>query len=85
MYLIPDNNIILLQIHWWRGFALSHSKKADFICQEIFAKLAMYNFCQMITQPVAIFKKKEKIYSCKVFVCNSSEAKSVHLLSKPCL
>lgn len=43
---------------------MSHSKKADFICQEIFAKLAMYNFCQMITQPVAI--KKEKIYSCKV-------------------
>lgn len=45
---------------------MSHSKKVDFICQEIFAKLAMYNFCQMITQPVAIFKKREKIYSCKV-------------------
>ena len=43
---------------------MPHSKKLDFICQEIFAKLAMYNFCQMITQPVAI--KKGKIYSCKV-------------------
>lgn len=44
---------------------MSHSKKVDFICQEIFAKLAMYNFCQMITQLVAIFKKR-KICSCKV-------------------
>ena len=26
-----------------------HSKKVDFIYQEVFAKLIMYNFCQMIT------------------------------------
>lgn len=31
-----------------------HSKKVDFIYQEIFAKLIMYNFCQMITQSVVI-------------------------------
>ena len=71
---------------------MSHSKKADFICREIFAKLAMYNFCQMITQPVAIFKKRKKYTPARslspmlyTFVCNSSEVKSVHLLSKPCL
>lgn len=39
---------------------MSHSNKANFICQEIFAKIAMYNFCQMITQLVAIFKKRKK-------------------------
>lgn len=42
-----------------------HSKKVDFIYQEIFAKLTMYNFCQMITQSVAIQKGKRK-YSYKI-------------------
>lgn len=41
-----------------------HAKKVDFIYQEIFAKLTMYNFCQMITQSVAIRKGKRK-YSYK--------------------
>lgn len=35
-------------------------KKVDFIYQEIFAKLTKYNFCQMITQSVAIRKGKRK-------------------------
>ena len=43
---------------------MSSLKRVDFICQEILAKLTMYNFCQMITQPAAILKGK--IYSCKV-------------------
>ena len=42
-----------------------HAKKVDFIYQEIFAKLTMYNFCQMITQSVAIQKEKRK-YSYKI-------------------
>ena len=42
-----------------------HAKKVDFIYQEIFAKLTMYNFCQMITQSVAIQTKKRK-YSYKI-------------------
>lgn len=37
-----------------------HSKKVDFIYQEIFAKLTMYNFCQMITQSVVIQKGKRR-------------------------
>jgi transposase DDE domain len=37
-----------------------HSKKVDFIYQEIFAKLIMYNFCQMITQSVVIQQGKKK-------------------------
>lgn len=42
-----------------------HAKKVDFIFQEIFARLTMYNFCQMITQSVAIQNGKRK-YSYKV-------------------
>lgn len=42
-----------------------HAKKVDFIYQEIFAKLTMYNFCQTITQSVVIQKGKRK-YSYKV-------------------
>lgn len=37
-----------------------HSKKVDFIYQEVFAKLIMYNFCQMITQSVVIQQGKKK-------------------------
>ena len=32
----------------------------DFIYQEVFAKLIMYNFCQMITQSVVIQQGKKK-------------------------
>ena len=37
-----------------------HSKKVDFIYQEVFAKLIMYNFCQIITQSVVIRQGKKK-------------------------
>ena len=37
-----------------------HSKKVDFIYQEVFAKLIMYNFCQTITQSVVIRQGKKK-------------------------
>lgn len=37
-----------------------HSKKVDYIYQEVFAKLVMYNFCQMITQFVVIQQGKKK-------------------------
>lgn len=42
-----------------------HSKKVDFVHQEIFAKLTMFNFCQLITQSVVIQQRKKK-YAYKV-------------------
>ena len=42
-----------------------HSKKVDFIYQEVFAKLTMYNFCQATTQSVVIRQGKKK-HDCKV-------------------
>lgn len=42
------------------GMVNFHSKKVDFIKQEIFAKLTMYNFCEIITMNVVISQKQRK-------------------------
>lgn len=59
------------------GMVNFHSKKVDSIKQEIFAKLTMYNFCEMITMNVIISQKQRKheyqvnfttaIHICKYF------------------
>ena len=55
------------------GLLHLHAKKVEFILQEIFAKLTMYNFCELITQPVVI-QQGQKKYTYKV---NFSDA--VHI------
>lgn len=55
------------------GLLHLHAKKVEFILQEIFAKLTMYNFCELITQS-AIVQQKQKKYAYKV---NFSDA--VHI------
>lgn len=57
------------------GLLHLHSKKVDFIHQEIFAKLTMYNFCQLITQSVVVQRGKKK-YAYKV---NFSDAAHICL------
>ncbi|MGL4992195.1 MAG: transposase [Sarcina sp.] len=47
------------------GLVNLHSKKRDFIIQEIYAKLTMYNFCSMIISNI-IVSKKETIYEHQV-------------------
>lgn len=47
------------------GIINFHSKKLDFIIQEIFAKLILYNFCLIITMHVVIEEKDTK-YQYKV-------------------
>lgn len=47
------------------GLLHLHAKKVEFILQEIFAKLTMYNFCELITQSVVIQQEKKK-YAYKV-------------------
>ena len=42
------------------GLLHLHAKKVDFIYQEIFAKLTMYNFCEVITQSVVIQQGQRK-------------------------
>ena len=47
------------------GLLHLHAKRVDFIYQEIFAKLTMYNFCEVITQSVVIQQGQRK-YAYKV-------------------
>jgi hypothetical protein len=42
------------------GLTNLHSKKVSYIVQEIFARLTMYNFCEMITTQVVIQQKDRK-------------------------
>ena len=47
------------------GLTSFHSKKAAYIIQEIFARLTMYNFCEIITTHVVI-QQKDRKYSYQV-------------------
>lgn len=60
------------------GLANFHAKKVEYITQEVFARLVMYNFCEIITSHVIIKQKPTKygyqanftvaIHVCKHFV-----------------
>ncbi len=47
------------------GLLHLHAKKVEFVHQEIFAKLTMYNFCELITRSVVVQQGQRK-YACKV-------------------
>lgn len=56
------------------GLVNFHSKKAEFICQEIFARIITYNFCESITNYTVITTKTKKYvyevnFSSAVFIC----------------
>lgn len=42
------------------GLANLHSKKVEYIIQEVFARMVMYNFCEIITLHVVIQQKSRK-------------------------
>jgi hypothetical protein len=42
------------------GLSCFHSKKAGHVMQEIFARLILYNFCEIITMNVVIYQKDTK-------------------------
>lgn len=42
------------------GLSSFHSKKVEYIIQEIFARIIMYNFCELITMHVVIQQKETK-------------------------
>lgn len=52
------------------GLLHLHAKKVEFIFQEIYAKLTMYNFCEVITQSVVIQQNRK--YSYKVTFSNAA-------------
>lgn len=44
------------------GLTRFHSKKIDYIKQEIWARLLLYNFCEIITTKVVVKKNKNRKY-----------------------
>ena len=48
------------QLKYTIGLSLFQSKKVEYITQEIFDRLTMYNFCELITSHVVIQKKRRK-------------------------
>lgn len=65
------------------GLSCFHSKKTDYILQEIWSRLILYNFCQIITMNVAINKCTNKytyqlnftfaIHVCRFFISKMAE------------
>lgn len=48
-----------------------HSKKVDLITQEIFAKMILYNFCELITLNVVITQDSDRKYTYQVNFTNA--------------
>ena len=48
------------QLKYTIGLSLFQSKKVEHITQEIFARLTVYNFCELITSHVVIQEKRRK-------------------------
>ena len=58
------------------GLLFFHSKKAECIIQEVFAKLTMYNFTQLIVSHIAVKQKRRKLkykinFSASVHFCRN--------------
>jgi len=53
------------------GLANFHAKKREFIAQEIFARLIMYNFVEIITSQVVISQQADRLYEYKVNFANA--------------
>ncbi len=64
------------QLKYTLGLVHFHAKKVEHILQEIFAKLTMYNFSELITSSVAIQKRSSKHpysvnFSAAVHICRN--------------
>lgn len=69
------------------GLSAFHSKKPEHILQEIFARLTLYNFSELVTSHIAIRKKKRKhiykinfsvaVYACRNFLLGRYAPKAV--------
>jgi len=47
------------QLKYTIGLNAFHTKKAEFIRQEIYARLILFNFCQLVASHAALFKKSK--------------------------
>ena len=80
------------QLKYTIGLSLFQSKKVEYITQEIFARLTMYNFCELITSHVVIQNKSRKyvyrtnftaaVHICRQFIRGSVAPPKVEDLIK---
>ena len=80
------------QLKYTIGLSLFQSKKVEYITQEIFARLTMYNFCELITSHVVIQNKRRKyvyqtnftaaVHICRQFLRGSVSPPKVEALIK---
>ena len=61
------------QLKYTIGLSLFQSKKVEYITQEVFARLTMYNFCELITSHVVIQNNRRK------YVYQTNFAAAVHI------
>ena len=59
------------------GLSCLHSKKAEYVEQEIYAKIIMYNFCQAITAHVTVRQKDTKYkyqvnFTMAAYICHKA-------------
>ena len=64
------------------ALSLVHSKKTEYILQEIFAKLTMYNFAELITSHVVVKQKNRKYpyrinFAAAVHICRNFFLKNI--------
>lgn len=64
------------------GLLFFHSKKTEYIIQEIFAKLIMYNFAELIISHIVIKQKKRKHnykvnFSASIHICRNFLLKNI--------
>ena len=64
------------------GLSYLHSKKTEYILQEIFARLTMYNFAELITSHVVVKQKNRKYpyrinFAAAVHVCRNFFLKNI--------
>ena len=63
------------------GLSRLHSKKAEYVEQEIYARIILYNFCEFVTSHVTVTQKETKYnyevnFSMSVHICKSVFSKS---------
>ena len=64
------------------GLSYPHSKKTEYILQEVFAKLTMYNFAELITSHVVVKQKNRKYpyrinFAAAVHICRNFFLKNI--------
>lgn len=62
------------ELKYAMGLTSFHAKKVDYIKQEIFARLTLYNYCELITTYVVehtenISKKNQVNFTIAIYIC----------------